>query len=54
MTFRLNITYTGNKDDIPRGKFIVGFKPYLKEPDEDKFYECITDLEIFGENESFL
>ena len=46
----INITYTGNKDDIPRGKFIVGFKPYLKEPDEDKFYECITDLEIFGEN----
>ena len=46
----IKITYTGNKDDIPRGKYIVGYKPHLKQPDEDKFSECSVDSEIFGEN----
>jgi len=45
----LNITYTGNKDDIPRGKYIVGFTPYLNEPDEDDYYECLTDIEMIGQ-----
>ena len=45
----IKISYTGNKDDIPRGRFIVGYKPLLKQPDEDKFEECSTDSEEFGE-----
>ena len=45
----INITYSGNKDDIPRGKYIVGFKPYLNEAEEEDFMECATDIEIMGE-----
>ena len=45
----IKITYKGNKDDIPRGKYIVGFKPYINEPSQEEYYECTTDLEIFGE-----
>ena len=45
----IKITYTGNKDDIPRGKYIVGFTPYLTEASYDDFYECTTDIEMIGE-----
>ena len=45
----IKITHSINKDDIPRGKYIVGFTPYLNEADEDDYYECMTDLEMIGE-----
>ena len=44
------IKYNGNKDDIPRGKYIVGFKPLIKEPSLEEYTECATDIENFGKD----
>ena len=46
----IKITFTGDKDEIPRGTYTVGFTPYLLEAKEyEDFYECATDIDIFGE-----
>ena len=44
------ITYTGNKEDIPKGNYIVSFIPYLREADNDDLYKCVTKREHFGED----
>ena len=45
----IKITYTGNKDNIPRGKYVVEFTPYLNEAEYDDYYECAADQDMFGE-----
>ena len=49
INYKIKIIHSINKDDIPRGKYIVGFTPYLNEVDEDDYYESMTDLEMRGE-----
>ena len=44
----IKITHIDNKEDIQKGKYIIGFKPYIKEPDFDKITKCAIDVEIFG------
>ena len=43
------ITYTGNKENIPKGNYIVAFTPYLNEADADSHYKCATDEENLGQ-----
>ena len=43
------ITYTGNKENIPKGNYIVAFTPYLNEADSDNHYKCATDEENLGQ-----
>ena len=42
------VTYKGNKNDIPRGNYIISFTPYLNEPDAEDHYECSFDEENLG------
>ena len=44
----IKITHIDNKKDIQKGKYIIGFKPYIKEADFDKISECAMDIEVFG------
>ena len=43
------ITYKGNKQDIPKGNYIIGFTPYLTEPDYEDHYQCCVDEENVGQ-----
>ena len=45
----IKITYSGKAEDIPKGKYIVGFTPYINEGEYDEFYECATDVDMFGQ-----
>ena len=33
----IKVTYTGNKDDIPIGRYIIGFTPYINEGEYDQY-----------------
>ena len=43
------IIYSEKDENIPRGKYIVGFTPYINEADYNEYYECAADFEMFGE-----
>ena len=49
----LTITKKSTGSKIPKGRYVLGFAPYLNEAEYDDFYECSLEKEIYGEEIPF-